>query len=136
MLKPEPNDIIIISLHENHAWQIIQEGYFITADGKKYEFDFSENYQKLPIEEIFKLPQTNGTQHLNDTNIAKIIDNIGKIPESIKFNIHTHGCDIGQTTIFAVKKTKSGTHVIEIGSTGDDCRIPDEPHAKTIFNMF
>lgn len=136
MLKPEPDDIIIISLHENSAWQLIQEGYFITADGKKHEFDFSNNYQKLPIEAIFKEHRTHGEQLLKDEEISKILDNIGKIPDSIEFDIQAHGCDIGQTTIFAVKKTKSGTYVIEIGSIGNNYRIPDEPHAKTIFDMF
>ena len=136
MLKPEPNDIIIISLHENSAWELIQKGYFVTANGKKHEFDFSEKYQKSPIEEIFKLPRNNGEPFLENKEIAKIFDNISQIPDSIEFDIQAHGCDMGQTTIFAVKKTKTGIYVIEIGSTGNDNRIPDEPHAKTIFDMF
>ena len=136
MLKPVPNDIIIISLHENSAWELRQEGYFITADGKKHEFDFSENYQKSPIEEIFKLPRRNGKPFLKNKDITKILDNINQIPDSIEFDVQRHGCDMGQTTIFAVKKTKTGIYVIEIGSTGNNNRIPDELHAKTIFNMF
>ena len=138
MITPSRTDILLIALEENSAWSRICRGYFITLDGRKHDFDFSDNSEKAnnPLPNVFNEPRTNTEVILDKDTVNSILKHIQALPEKLDFeHDKSHSCDMGTTTYFAVKEKNKGTFCMEILICGDTDWIPLNQDAIDIISI-
>ena len=138
MITPSRNDILLIALEENSAWERICRGYFITLDGRKHNFDFSDEPQKAdnPLPNIFNEPRTNTDIMFNKDTVNSVLRHIQALPEKLDFeDSKSVSCDMGTTTYFAIKEKNKGTFCMEILICGDTDWIPMNQDAIDIISI-
>lgn len=138
---PEYDDkqIAFIEVYANYAWEYCYEVSAYTADGTRYDFDFSNSADtNHTVEEVFDMPLGYGEDAKDEDEMRELIASVYGLDE-LKFEEKSVMCDFGEYTLYAVVYDEDGSHeLIMLGQYGDLYVIPKDKVAKNIckeFNM-
>lgn len=142
------NDIIFVNTYENYAYGWVYNGCYIDKDGYRHDFDFSGNSEidKEDVDSMDKVLDLleNGydfgggksVKALSKNKVQNCYGNLMEI-QNFKFDEgYSHGCDMGESTLYGVVTNENGERVIiPIIQSGDwDCRNTDK-NAVNVCNI-
>lgn len=136
-------DIILISLYKNFAWEYQSHGFFIDKNGKKYDFDFSKKSPEMSEEEMLsemkKIMRTGegSSSSLTAENIENLHALAKKVDLKKDFSKTSRRVDSGQRTLYGVRSAKDGQSIlVKIHSEGDWLEEPQDPSAQKFHKLY
>ena len=133
MKSVDTSDIAFISLYSNYAWGKRENGYVILRDGRRFDFDFSNEEYKINFYDKICKDLSDGKLSFkigNYGNLISIIDKNQNEVEQGDFSILSFNAsmDRGSTGYYCVYNN----HSILLFETGDWYRVPANEELREI----
>lgn len=127
--KSAENEVVLFYQYINYSWGIQNNGFYLTADGIKYSFEYKDN---LTFEEIINDENNKKIKKYSKKEMKALTKQLNLIEDDLDFEILSAGCDMGQTSLYKIYKEKNEYKRVLLGSCGD---IIEKPKDKNVQNL-